>query len=188
MYDESIRTRLLELEHRTPEFEERFIGEMKAMTEQKLTMSQKLQWLVSIAFSVGMIVMFGYKALAPDRPLMIRMGYIEALIFAAVFLVLGIMTLSKGSFNIYRQEKTIQLAVLMFILLTVINLMILGGNHSDKIQGLQMMIYGAFFFMVFGIPAIITMRISRTESTLREQTLKLELRVAELAEKIGEKR
>jgi hypothetical protein len=62
-------------------------------------------------------------------------------------------------------------------------MLLLGGQAGDRTTGIQLMLIGSIFFLIFGIPALFNMRINRTESSLREQLLKIELQIAEIADK-----
>jgi len=60
--------------------------------------------------------------------------------------------------------------------------MLIAGKIEDKTLAILMVLQGAVFFMMFGIPAIFNMRMNRMESNIREQMLKLELKLAESKE------
>jgi predicted membrane channel-forming protein YqfA (hemolysin III family) len=113
----------------------------------------------------------------------VRLGSIAGAVFGAAWAVLGVSILRKGSFRLFRDENVVHGLTFGFTLLLLIVLLLLGGQNADRTTGIQMMLFGGIFFLVFGIPAIFNMRINRAESTLREQLLKLELQIAEIAEK-----
>ena len=75
-----------------------------------------------------------------------------------------------------------------FLLILLTGLILLGGQLEDKVIAIQMTLNGAIFFMIFGIPALFSLRINRMESALREHLLKLELKVAELADTIQQEK
>jgi len=185
MNDKSIRDRLLDMEKRNPDLEERFKKEMKKMLEKKLTPFGKIVWALASLFSAAMLIRFSYIAVVSQNlPWLVRIGFIEGAVFCAAWVALGIWILKKGSMNLVQHANAIHVIVFLFVLLLLINMQILGSQHADKTRGIQMMLSGAIFFLVFGIPAIFNLRINRTEASLREQLLKIELKIAELADKI----
>ena len=185
MNDKSIRDRLLDMEKRNPDLEERFNEEMKKMLEKKLTPFGKIVWALVSLFSAAMFFRFSYMAVVSQNlPWLVRIGFIEGAVFSAAWVALGIWILKKGSINLVYHENAIHVIVFLFVLLLLINMQVLGSQHVDKTKGIQMMLSGAIFFLIFGIPALFNMRISRTEASLREQLLKIELKIAELADKI----
>jgi len=184
--DQSIRNRLLEMEKRNPDLEEQFKKEMKKMLDRKLKLFEKIAWTVTSLVAAFMVIFFSYMAIVlKEVPWLVRVGFIEGAVFSAAWVALSIWILKKGSINLLKHENAIHGLVFGFVLLLLMNMLLLGGQIEDKTTGIQMMLSGAIFFMVFGIPAIFNMRINRTEYTLREQLLKIELKMAELSEKTG---
>lgn len=184
MNEQSIRDRLLEMEKRTPALEEQFKKEMNKMLEKKLTPLGKIAWALSSLVGAFLVIRFSYMAIViQEGPWLVRVSFIEGAIFSAAWVTLGIRILRKGSFKIFQHENTIHGLMFGFVLLLLINLLLIGGQIEDKSLGIQMMLSGGIFFLIFGIPAIFFMRINRTESLLREQLLNIELKIAELADK-----
>jgi hypothetical protein len=186
MNEKSIREGLLEMEKRTPEFEEKFRKEIKRMMEKTLTRTQKIGYCFAIFLGLAMAILFSYAAVTapPEFSVLGRMIFVSGVLFALAWIGLGIWTLKRKSFNWLRQENVTQGLTFGFILFLLIVLMMLGSQLEDKVIGMQMMLQGAIFFMVFGIPALFNLRINRTETALREHLLKLELKVAELTDLI----
>ena len=185
MNNHSIRDRLLDLEKRTPEQEERFNREIKKMFEKKLTPSEKKQWIIEFLFLAFFIVLFSYKAIfSQDLSLIARLGYIEGTVFSVAFVALGIWTLKKGSVNKFKQGRIIYFLAYAFVLLLLINMLVLGSQQADKVKGVQLMLYGITFFLCVGISTTVMMSINRAEASIREHLLKIELKMAKLSEKI----
>lgn len=184
MNDRSIRNRLLEMEKQTPQLQERFEKEKRKMLERKLTRSGRVVWGLASLIGAWFFVYFSYVAITVQQGnWLVRAGFVVGAVFGAAWTVLGVSILRKGSFRLFRDENTVQSLTFGFTLLLLIVLLILGGQNADKTAGIQMMITGGIFFLAFGIPAVFNMRINRTESALREHLLKLELQIAEMAEK-----
>jgi len=189
MNDKSIRDRLLDLEKRTPELEEQFKKEVDKMFEKKLSISGKIIWIFATLMGIAFAVGFSYVALisAQELPWLARAGFVMGAVFGAAWAALGIWTLKKSSINWFQHENAVHGLSFGFVLLLLIILLLLGNQVEDRTVAIQMALNGAIFFLIFGIPALFNMRINRTEASLREQMLKLELKMTEIAEKLGHK-
>lgn len=189
MNDHSIRDRLLDMEKRNSDLEEQFKKEMKKMLEKKLTPFGKIAWALVSLFSAANVIIFSYIAIiSQNLPWLVRIGFIQGAVFSAAWVVLGIWSLKKGSINLFHHENAIHVIVFLFVLLLLINMLIFGSYHADKTKGIQMILSGAVFFLIFGIPALFNLRINRTEASFKEQLLKIELKIAELANTIKHER
>ena len=184
MNEKSIRDRLLEMEKRNPDLEERFEKEKKKMLTRKLTTSERVIWAFASLLGAYFFVQLTYLAIViKEGPWLVRFGLIGGAVFGAAWTILGIWILKKGSFKLFRHENAIHGLTFGFALLLLITMLLLGGQAGDRTTGIQLMLIGSIFFLVFGIPALFNMRINRTESSLREQLLKIELQIAEIADK-----
>ena len=178
------------MEKRTPEFEEKFRKEIKKMMKKTLTRTEKIIWSFSILLGLFFVVQFSYVAVTapPEFPFLGRMMFAVGAFFGAVWMGLAIWTLRRKSFNWIMQENMTYGLTFGFLLILLTGLMLLGGQLEDKVIAIQMTLNGAIFFMIFGIPALFSLRINRMESALREHLLKLELKVAELADTIQQEK
>lgn len=184
MNEQSIRHRLLEIEKRTPHLEERFEKEKRKMLERKLTRSGRIVWILASLIGAYFFVHLSYLAITiQEGPWLVRIGFIAGAVFGAAWTTLGVWILKKGSFQLFRDENAVHGLTFGFALLLLVVLLLLGGQVEDRTTGIQLMLSGGIFFLIFGIPAIFNMRLNRTESSLREQLLKIELQIAEIADK-----
>lgn len=184
MNEQSIRDRLLGMEKRTAQLEERFEKEKKKMLERKLTLSGKIVWLLTSLIGAYFAIHLSYLAIImQELPLLARIGFAGGALFGAAWVVLSIRTLKRGSFSLFRNENAIHGLVFGFSVLLLVILLLLGGQAEDKTTGIQLMLSGGIFFLAFGIPSILSMRINRIESSLKEQMLRIELQMAEFADK-----
>lgn len=184
MNEQPIRDRLLEMEKRTPDLEKQFKKEIKEMLEKKLTPLGKIAWVLASLVGAYLAIQLSYLAIViQEVPWLVRFAFILGAIFSTGWVALGIWILKKGSFNLFRDENAIHGLVFGFALLLLICFLLLGTQIEDKSTGIKLILSGCIFFLIFGIPAIFNMRINRTESSLREQLLRIELKIAELADK-----
>lgn len=186
MSNQPLRDRLFEQEKRSPAFEIKFREELHNMLERKLTFAGKIPWFFATLLGVFFVVQFGYVAITtpPGFPVLARLGFVAGAVFGAAWAGLSVWTLRRGSINWLRHDNAVQGLTFGFVLVLQILFMILGSQMPDKAVAIQMTLNGAVFFMIFGIPALFTMRINRMEATLREHVLRVELEVAELTSRI----
>jgi hypothetical protein len=189
MSNKSIRDRLLELEKRTPGLVERFEKEKKKMLERKLTRRERIVWVLTMLLGAYFAVYLSYQAIAMQEiPQLARIGIIGGAVFGAAWVILAIRVLRKGHFTLFRDENAVHRLTFGFSLLLLIVMLLLGNQAVGTATGIQMVLMGGIFFLIFGIPAIFNMRINRTESALSERLLKIELQLAELADKAEQKK
>ena len=159
------------------------------MFEKKLTLSGKIMWIFASLGGVAFAIGFSYVALvsAQELPWLMRVGFAIGAVFGSAWAALGIWTLKKGSINVFQHENVAHALSFGVVLILLIIFLLLGNQIEDRTVAIQMALNGAIFFLIFGIPALFNMRINRTEASLREQMLKLELKMTEIAEKLGHK-
>ena len=189
MNDQSIRDRLLDMEKRNPELEEQFKKELNKMFEKKLTTSGKIEWILASLGGVAFAVGGSYVAIAfpQELPWLGRVFCMVGAVGGTAWAALGVWILKKGSFNWLEDENSIHVLTFCLMVLFMIILLLLGNQIEDRTKAIHIMLSGVIFFLIFGLPASFNMRINRTEASLREQLLKIELKMAELAEKTGHK-
>ena len=77
MSDPSIRSRLLELEQRSEDLEERFRKEMNTMVEKKLSPAYKIAWTLATIGGACFAVFFIYMAIVTRcLPWLVPIGFI----------------------------------------------------------------------------------------------------------------
>ena len=69
----------------------------------------------------------------------------------------------------------------MVIMMTLF--LVQGMAMEDGVKGLKMILYALVFFIMFGIPSLMMMHLNQAELRVRKDILRLELQIAELAEK-----
>jgi hypothetical protein len=187
MNNQPLRERLFEQENRTPALEEKFRKELHDMMERKLKPFEKVVWSIATAAGVFFILFFGYFAFSAPTgfPLLARLSFAAGSVFGVAWTALGVWTLRQGAINWMQHENAVQGLSFACVLVPLILCMMLSGQTENKLAGIQMVLNSAVFFMIFGIPALFIMRINRTETTLREHLLKIELELARLADKVA---
>jgi hypothetical protein len=181
MHDPNLRDKLLQLEPVPPDREAKFREALHTMFEKQLNPIQKIAWMLSGVLAIGLGAFFGYMALtAPaEFPAMGRAVFAGGAVFGLVWAGLSVWILRRGSMK-FQHENVFQGLTFGFVLVLLIVFMMMGSQMKDPARGALMVLNAIAFFLVFGLPALFIMRMNRTEATLREHLLRLELRLEEL--------
>ena len=184
MSKQTLRDQLLQLDSFTWELEAKYQKEKMKMFEKTLNSRQKVVWTLSGMLGVFFFIFFGYTAFTAPAGfnLIIRGTFIFGAIFGAAWTGLSFYILKKSSFHIIKTDNAINGLTFMFMVIFMTAILLVTGKMEDKTLAILMVVQGSVFFMMFGIPAILNMRMNRMESNIREQMLKLELKLAEREE------
>ena len=178
-----MRSRLLEQETRNDAFERRFRQEVKSMTERKLTLRNRVSWVVAGLLGLFFTVWFGYAAWsAPsDFPPLGRLAFVLGAVFGMGWVGISARILRKGSFSIKTDENLTHGLTWGFMVLMMTAFLVIGARMEDRVQGISMGLNGLVFFVAFAIPAFIGMRTNRLELSVREQLLRMEITLERIA-------
>ena len=179
-----LRERLIEIEPLSIRRQEQFEKEVQAMFEQKLNKPQKAYWTASVIGSAIFIASATIGAVfAPTSTQRLIWGLSGlAYLFAFIF---EMRVISRGSVN-FRSQMALSKALPGIVLLVVMAL-IVNGVAYPSIENLVWMLGGiAWLIMVVAIN--LYNRIMLAEINQKEQSLKLEYRLAELSEKLASRR
>lgn len=182
--NEKLRNQLVEQQLRNKAFEEKFQQEIRQMMEKKLTPLRRVGYGFAGLLSLVLALLFSYYAWkAPaEFPLLARLGFVAGGVFGLVWFGLSVWVLKKGSFNLRTDENTANGLTWCVMVIMMTLFMLLGGRMKDQTAGIAMVLNSLAFFVAFAIPAFINLRVNRMELGLREQLLKLELKLAQMVE------
>jgi hypothetical protein len=190
MNRETFREQLLSEEKVSPELRERYREEVKNMLERKLTKREKIGWTFGIVLCCFFFVFFGYWALfaPPEFPLAGRIVFGLGPVFALAYIAFAVSVLRRGKLHRIRTEDWSAKLGYGFVLLLMVIALVWGGQMEDQVAGISMVLSTLVFFILFGVLPMILNRVNRAEWKLREDLLRIELELAELREKLGERR
>jgi hypothetical protein len=182
--NDGLRDKLVAQQERDRASEEQFWREMERMMETKLTPARRIAWGLSGLMGVFFVVLFSYVAwTAPSEfPLAGRLVFIAGSVFGAIWAGISGVILRRGTFHLKTDENMVNGVVWGFMVLMMTAFLLMAGNMENRTAGISLVLNGLVFIVLFGIPAIVNLRINRMEQGLREQMLRLQITLAEIAE------
>jgi len=180
-----LRNRLLDVEPLSASRNEILQQEIRAMFETKLSTWEKWYYGASVAgslvFAVSAVgVMFVPGMDATVRTIWGVIGVLNALV--AVFVL---WRMRKGSMNLREQFALGKASVGVTLMITILILM--NAIWRPSLENLGWSLVGVTGFVLAAAIAILN-RVMEAELNSKERSLQLEYRLAELLEKLGERR
>jgi hypothetical protein len=179
------RQRLVDLESMNPDRNEKLLQEIKNMFEPRLSRFEMVYWGLSVAgsafFAVCALVIV---LLAPvETSVRALWGFLGALnALAAIFIFFG---LRKRSINLRQQFAMGKALVGVTLLVTILILM--NAIARPSLENLAWGLVGLTSLVLMAMIALHNQVLS-SELNTRERSLQLEYRLAELMEKMGQRR
>lgn len=175
------RERLLAAEKMNPT--RKYQEELHMLIEQKLTPAKKWAFRGSLALGIGFTVIFGSAAVWSPRefPGLGRAGFILGAVFGLAWAVLVGWILQRGSINRRKDPTAMTGLVWGFTVVMITLFMLLGGQLSDRVIGIQMVVNG-LVFLVMAVAFLLRNVIEQSELRTREKLLELECRLADISE------
>jgi hypothetical protein len=152
------------------------------MLEKRLTLPWKgFIAAVSVA-SLALMAYLGYLALVQDAlPLLARLGLVGGALFAAAWAALGVRALRRGTLEL-RAEPAAQAALVwVFAVLLETCFLVLAPQFPDHFQATLALFCGLVILVGAGV-MLVTVRVQQAELRTQEALLRLEYRIAELAD------
>ncbi|HET6455426.1 MAG TPA: hypothetical protein VFI02_13565 [Armatimonadota bacterium] len=186
MTDERFSDRLVESEQMSPGCRERYEREVKAMLETRLTPIQRFTFGFTALVGIGFLVVFGYLAImASELPALARGGFALGSIFGLVWGIVAGRVAWKGVMHRRNIPNALTGMVWGLIVFVTVGTLLVTGKHPDSVRSVYMVLSVLVYF-VMGVAFVITNRIDQTFIRTEEKFLQLELKLAEIAERIGE--
>jgi len=180
-----LRERLLEIEPLSASRNEKLQQEIQAMFEPKMSRWEMWYWGASLAGSVvgavsGVFIACFVPAEASVRTIWGVFGVINAMM--AVFVLRG---MRKGSMNLREQFALGKASV--GVTLLIASLILINAIWRPSLENLAWGLFGVTWLVLAAAIAILN-RVMAAAIDGREHSLRLEYRLAELMEKLGERR
>jgi hypothetical protein len=186
--NKSFADQLIAAQHVEPTLRQRYEQEMKAMLEQPLTRTRKTSFTLSAILCTIMTVMLTIAALSSHRaPIGVRIGLGLGAVYAAGWLIMSIRILRRGTFNVRSDSKILSAWPWIFTVALVTLLLFMTGQRADSVKSVWMLLYGLTFLGMASM-FLIQHWISDARLKVEERLLEVQLRVAELAEEMKQKR
>jgi hypothetical protein len=189
MNDWTLRDELLRLETFSPDLRQKYEKELKHMIEKRLSSWDRVWWGWWALFGFAFMVGFGAMALIPGTalPWTARVGFGLGSLFGLMWMVSCLLILNRGTFHLRKDSFVLGGITWTFLVIMTVCSLMLGGQMPDTSKGILMIVSNLTFLVMFGL--ILTWgRIAESELRFRENFLRLELQLTELAENPGHQR
>lgn len=186
MNDSKLRDELLRLETFSPNLREEYEKELKNMIEKRLKPWERVWWSWWALLGFGFMVGFGAVAWlgGPDLPWPGRMIFALGSLFGGLWMILCLGIVIKGVFHLRKDSFALGGVVWVFLVMVSTIVLLLGSQTEDPSRGVLMIVSNLTFLVMCGL--ILTWgRVADSELRLRENFLRLELQLCELAEHVA---
>ena len=185
----NLREELLATEMASEELKTRYEAKVKDLLERPLKPRERIVWTLAAVGSVCMGVFFGYTALSlPDAfPFVGRLLFMAGIAFTLGWTVLSVVILRRGTARMKWDSNATTGLVWMFLVVMMTGSLLLGNAMTDVARGTQLILSGTVFLIMFGHMLPLN-RINQAELNLREDVLRLQLQIAELAQRLPQDR
>ena len=157
------------------------------MLEKKLTGARRWVYIFWTVLGIGFTILFGTVAIiARELPLLGRLVFAVGAVFGLAWACLAGSILKRGVFDLKAHPKAMAGLSWGVVVIMVTLFMLIRGKLPDAIKGVQMVVNSLVFLMMAAVFMIFA-RINQAELNTREKLLEIELRLAEIAEKMSEK-
>jgi hypothetical protein len=184
----SFRDRLCELEPQNAQLRGKYAENLRNIMEQKLTPIMKAFIVCVGVGSIAIAIFLGTLAyIHGELPPLARLGLAAGSAFAVAWVVLVGWTLKKGTWFGRIQPTIIAGLSWIFAVLMETCFLVLAPQFPDKYLGTVAIFSGLVLLIGAGVGLLAT-RIQQTELTMRESFLRMEFRLAQLAEELNKNR
>ena len=179
------RQRLIELEPLSSARNEALQKEIEAMFEPQMSRWEKMYWGTSVVgFALNAVCSIVIGLFAPAEPTM-KTAWLILGIGNAVAAVFVRRRMRKGSMNLQQQFAAGKAAVGVAMFIAV--LILINAINRPSLQNLAWGLFGVLGLVLAAAIAIHN-RVLAAELSGKEQSLQLQYRLAELAEKLSQQR
>jgi hypothetical protein len=174
--------RLSELEPLNPDLRDKYERALKHVFERTLTRSMKVFFGIVGVASLAMAIFLGSAGVVHDElPALARLGLAAGVVFSLAWTGLCVWTLRKGTWYAKIQPTVIAAIAWTFAVLLETLFLVLAPSAPDPYLWTVAILAGMVILIGAGVQFISTC-IQQTELRMREAILRLEYRLAELAE------
>jgi heme/copper-type cytochrome/quinol oxidase subunit 4 len=184
------RDQLIESEPINPTFKEKYEREVKTMLEIKMSKIFRWSYLVGGILALSLAAFFTYGALFfkgdmfyKDMQMWGRIIFTLGAILSLIWAGLMLWIVKTGVFHLKKHPSAMAgLAWVGIVFMTTIFLVVAAGN-PDSTQSVFLVV-ASLVFLICTAAGLILTRVGLAELNTRERLLKIELRLAELTEKL----
>jgi hypothetical protein len=174
--------RLSELEPQTPALRGKYEQALREVLQRKLSPTMKLFVGAVGVMSIGIAVFLAMVAAThPELPALARLGLVGGVVFALAWTALTGWTLYRGSLHVKLQPKLTATLGWIFAIFLQTLFLVLAPAASNPYHGTIAILGGLVILIGAGVQFLGTC-IQQSELRTREAFLRLEYRLAEIAE------
>jgi hypothetical protein len=184
-HDDALGERLLDFDPQDPAIRERYGAALHATFDHHLSGPRRVQYgAVGLAGLIGCLVCGSLAITEPaTMPAAVRGLLALFAFFGLGWTLLAAWVLTRGGGNFNAQRTVAARMAFGFTLTSVIALSLVAFLSDRGAVGMPMLATGLALLILAAV-LLIDVRIERSESTIREQILRLEYRLIDLAELI----
>ncbi len=190
MNGSGLREGLLDAEAASAELEKKYREAIQGLVERRLTPAQRGVHAFGVAMSLALIVYFvaGFLKLPSHPRVTVVAGLAVGLAFAVGWGLLSLASLRGGTENL-RFHAVLRSQIIWIFVALLMGLMLwVGMTSADVVGGIRTILFGLVFFVGLGIPYFVAQVVGQSELRMREDLLRLQLTVAQLAGRQGTSR
>jgi hypothetical protein len=181
-FDSAFRDKLCELEPTNPLLRERYVKELQAMFEAKLSLPLKVFVGVVTVASIAIALFLGGSAVTHgELPVAARAGLFAGAVFALAWAGLTAWSLRRGSMLLRIQPPAMAALLWVFAVLMDTCFLVLAPGFPDHFHALVMLFVGLATLIGAGV-FMIGINIQQATLRTQESLLRLEYLLAEIAE------
>jgi hypothetical protein len=181
-FPRDLSDRLCELEPQTPALRGKYEQALRNILQRKLSWTMKLFVGAVGAMSIGIAVFLAFVAAThPELPGPAQLGLVGGVIFALAWTALTAWTLYQGTMQVKLQPKWIAGLAWVFAVFLETLFLVLAPSASNPYLGTIALLAGLVILIGAGVQFLGTC-IQQSELRTREALLRLEYRLAEIAD------
>lgn len=187
--EDPLGDKLVAQERTSEALERRYNEEIEAMLERGLKPVERIMYPVAIGMGVSFFVCFGVAAWNAwgSLPRLATLSFGVGSVFGLVFSVYAFRVRRRGRLHLKKDLGLFNGLMWGFMVIMMTVFLLLGQQMENTGKGTQMILAGLVFFVMFGVVGMLQYNIQQAELRIRESVLKLELQVAEIAERMPAK-
>lgn len=181
----SLREGLLGAVAPSPELERRYRERVAALFDRRLTPVER----ISIAAGLLLVLWVSFRLVqsfvraGTGAPLVTLVGLAVGLAFCAGMIVFSVWQLRGGVEDFRTHGLTRTGLVAMFTAALALLMLWAGVEARDPATGIRLILFGVVFWTTLGLPFYLTHLVRHGELRLRVELLRIELSLAEAAER-----
>jgi hypothetical protein len=181
-FDPTLRDRLCELEPQNLLLRERYNKELQAMLEMKLSPPMKVFLVLVGVASIAIAIFLGTLAVIRDElPPLARGGMAGGAAFALAWAGVTASVLRRGAMHLRSHPAALAALSWLFAVLLETCFLVLAPQFPDRFYAGLALVCGLVLLISSGV-MMVCIRVQQAELRMQESLLRLEYRLAEVAE------